>query len=97
LIGIMIPPQVLMVPLFIIMKNFPLVGGNDWLGQGGVGFVNTYSGLILPFVSGSFGVFLCRQFYLVFPRSLDEAARLDGCSPWQAFRLIYLPMSKPIL
>lgn len=97
LTGMMIPPQVTLVPLFVLMKNFPLCGGNDWLGRGGTGLVDTYAGLILPYAAGSFGVFLCRQFYLTFPGELDEAARIDGCSRFRAFVRIYLPLSRPAL
>lgn len=97
LVGIMIPPQVTMVPLFTMLKNFPLVGGNDITGSGGNGFINTYLGLMLPFIAGSFGVFLCRQYYVPFPKSLDEAARIDGCGRFEIFLRIYLPLSKPVL
>jgi len=97
LAGMMIPPQVTLVPLFILIKQFPLAGGNNWLGQGGTGFVDTFTGLILPYVAGSFGVFLCRQFYVTFPAELDEAAKIDGCSRFRAFVGIYLPLSAPLI
>ncbi len=97
LIGMMIPPQVTMVPLFSMMRHFPLAGGNSIFGQGGTGLVNTYTGLILPYIAGSFGVFLCRQFYMSFPRELDEAATIDGCSRFGTFVRVYLPLSGSIL
>lgn len=97
LIGMMVPAQVTMIPVFIILKNFPLVGGNSILGAGGTGFINTYAGLILPYIAGPFGVFLCRQFYMNFPASLDDAAKMDGCSRFTAYLRIYFPLSKPIL
>jgi multiple sugar transport system permease protein len=97
LIGIMIPPQITMVPVFIILKHVPFLGGNDWLGQGGTGLLNTREALVIPHVAGSFGVFLCRQFFLGLPSSLDEAAKIDGCSHWKTYLLIYLPLSKPLL
>lgn len=97
LVGMMIPPQVTMVPLFSMMRHFPLAGGNDLLGNGGSGLVNTFAGLILPYIAGSFGVFMCRQYYAPFPRDLDEAAIIDGCSRFRIFSRIYLPISKPML
>ena len=53
----MIPPQVTMIPVFTMLRSMPLAGGNDLLGQGGTGLMNTYGGLILPYIAGSFGVF----------------------------------------
>lgn len=97
LAGMMIPPQVTMVPVFIMLKNVPLAGGNDIFGSGGSGLINTYIGLMLPFIAGSFGVFLCRQYYIMFPKSLDEAARIDGCGRFGIYLKIYLPISRPVL
>lgn len=97
LTGMMIPPQVTMIPVFSMLRSVPLVNGNDLLGNGGSGFLNTYTGLIIPFIAGSFGVFLCRQFYVGFPKALDDAAKMDGCNRFQAFLHIYLPLSKPML
>lgn len=97
LAGMMIPPQVTMIPVFSMLRSVPLVNGNDILGNGGSGFLNTYTGLIIPFIAGSFGVFLCRQFYVGFPKGLDDAATIDGCNRFQAFLRIYLPLSKPML
>ncbi|MCD7750961.1 MAG: carbohydrate ABC transporter permease [Lachnospiraceae bacterium] len=97
MVGLMMPAQVTMLPTFLIMARFPLMGGNSLLGQGGTGLINTYAGLIIPLVSGSYGVFLCKQFYENFPHSLDEAAQIDGCDKWRTYFAIYLPNSKAIL
>ena len=97
LIGLMVPQQVTMIPVFLILKHVPLAGGNDLLGQGGLGWIDSYMGLIIPYIAGSFGVFLFRQFYLNFPKSLDDAARIDGLSNFKTYLYIYLPLSKPIL
>ena len=97
MVGLMMPPQVTMLPTFLIMAKFPLAGGNNLLGAGGTGLINTYAGLVIPLVSGSYGVFLCKQFYENFPRSLDEAAEIDGANKWRTYFTIYLPNSKAIL
>jgi len=97
LIGMMIPPQVTMIPVYTLLRGVPFIGGNDAYGSGGSGLINTYGGLILPFIAGSFGVFLCRQYYIVFPRELDDAARIDGCGRFSAFVRIYLPLSGPLM
>ena len=77
----MIPPIVLMIPNFQIMVL--------------LGFVDSYQGLILPAAFGAFGTFLLRQFMLTIPPSLDEAARIDGASHWQAFWEVILPLARP--
>lgn len=97
MVGLMMPAQVTMLPTFLIMANFPLVGGNNIWGQGGNGLINTFAGLLLPLVSGSYGVFLCKQFFENFPRSLDEAAEIDGANKWRTYFTIYLPNAKAIL
>lgn len=91
--GIMIPPQSYIIPQFIMLKSVPLCGGNDITGSGGIGLLNSYAGLIIPFLSGSFGVFLSRQFYLSFPTDLEDAAKVDGCSKFGIYTKIYVPLS----
>ncbi|MBQ2956889.1 MAG: carbohydrate ABC transporter permease [Clostridia bacterium] len=97
LIGMMIPAQVTLIPVFKLIRSVPFAGGNDWLGRGGTGLMNTYAGQIIPYIAGSFGVFLCRQFYVGFPQELDDAARIDGCGRLMQFVRIYLPLSGPVL
>ena len=96
MVGMMLPMQIMMLPVFLQIKEFPLMGGNNWLGAGGVGLINSYIGVILPIVANPFGVFMCRQYYLSFPRELDEASRIDGCGALATYIRLYLPMSKPL-
>jgi len=78
----MIPPQVSLIPNFIIFKYMHLIG-TQWP-------------LILPaFWGGAFGTFLLRQYFLTIPRDLVDAARMDGASLFDIFWRIYLPLSKP--
>jgi len=82
--ALIIPPQVTLVPLFIMMN--------------GVGWIDTYYPLILPFwLGGEFGTFLLRQFFLAIPRDLEDAAKIDGAGPWRIYWSIYLPLCKPAL
>ena len=91
----MIPHQVTMIPNFLILKFFPLVGGNNILGQGGTGLLDTYWGLILPKAVQPLFIFLARQFFLSLPTSLIEAARIDGASEFKIYWDIALPLAKP--
>ncbi|TDF98836.1 carbohydrate ABC transporter permease [Paenibacillus piri] len=96
LVGLMVPAQVTVIPQFLILKSIPLFGGNDLLGNGGNGWLDTYFALVVPELSGSFGIFLARQFYLQFPKALDDAAQIDGAGAFRSFLSIYLPQSGPL-
>ncbi|TVY05371.1 carbohydrate ABC transporter permease [Paenibacillus cremeus] len=97
LVGLMVPSQVTIIPQFLILKSIPLFGGNDLFGNGGNGWLDSYYALIIPELSGSFGIFLARQFYLQFPKALDDAASIDGAGAFRSFLRIYLPQSGPLL
>ena len=60
-------------------------------------WMDTYQALILPYGCSAMGVFLMRQHYLAFAKSLHEAARLDGCSNWRFLGSIVVPLSRPAL
>ena len=90
LLGMMVPTQVTLIPVFSLLRGIHL--GNSGAG----GLINTFPGLVLPYIAGSFGVFLCRQFYISFPYELDDAAMIDGCGRFATFVRIYLPLSTPL-
>ena len=80
LFQMMIPGQLFIVPQFLIVQK--------------LGLLNTVSALIVPGVVSAFGTFLLRQFFMGLPKDLEEAARLDGCTIWQTFYKIMLPLSR---
>lgn len=80
---LMIPPQVIVIPQFIIVKDL------NW--------VDTYQGLIIPQAFTAFGVFLLRQFFLGIPKELEDAARVDGATRFGCFFRIILPLSGPAI
>jgi multiple sugar transport system permease protein len=93
----MIPHEVMLLPLYIMMKHVPLAGGNNLWGIGGTGWLDTFCGLILPGVISGYSIFFLRQFFLTLPKELEEAARIDGASEFDVYRRIALPMSMPAL
>ena len=94
---VMIPHEVMIIPLFIIIRHVPLFGGNDWLGQGGTGWLNSFPGLILPGIVSGYSIFFLRQFFLTQSRELEDAARIDGCSEFGIYWRICLPTAIPAL
>ena len=83
LIFMIYPSQAMIIPSFILVRK--------------LGLIDSYGGLTLPFLAGPFGAFLMRQFFLSMPKSLEEAAIIDGCSRWKVLLKIVLPLSKPAL
>ena len=94
---LMVPYQVTIIPLFVIVRHVPLFGGNDILGQGGIGWINSYWGLIVPGAVGAFGIFMLRQFFQTLPRELEDAARIDGAGEFRIFWQIMLPLAMPAI
>lgn len=93
----MVPSQVTMIPIFVMMSRFPGMGGNNLLGQGGAGLLNTYAALIIPHIAGAFYIFMMRQFMSSLPSELSDAGRIDGASEFGIFWRIMLPLSGPAL
>ena len=94
---VMIPHEVMLVPLHIMVKSGPFAGGNDWLGAGGTSWLDTKAGLILPGIISDYSIFFLRQFFMTLTKELEEAARIDGCSEFGIWRRVALPMSIPAL
>ncbi len=78
-----LPPAVLLVPRFLVVRH--------------LGLVDSFWGVVLPGFAGAFGVFLLRQFFMNVPRSLEDAARLDGCGRLGVLWHVVLPLGKPAL
>lgn len=79
----MVPFYVQIIPLYKIVQ--------------GLGWTDTYFGLIIPRLFSPFGIFLLRQYFLTIPTELDEAAELDGCNKFQLFWRIIFPLSRPAI
>jgi multiple sugar transport system permease protein len=78
--SLMIPAEVTVVPLLLAIIK--------------IGWASTYQALILPTIANVFSVYIFRQFFLSFPTELEEAARMDGASPFKIFWLIALPLAR---
>lgn len=78
-----VPAQVTLIPTFLILKTF--------------GWLNSYQGMIVPGMVNATFIFMMRQFFVNFPRELEEAAALDGLTQFGIFRHIIIPLAKPAL
>jgi multiple sugar transport system permease protein len=83
LAGIMVPPQVLIVPVFLELNA--------------VGLLNTYWAVILPQVPAVIAVFVFKQFFDGLPKDFEEAARIDGAGFWTIYRSVIMPLSSPVV
>ncbi|MEH2415494.1 carbohydrate ABC transporter permease [Nostoc sp.] len=78
-----VPTQITLIPTFLILKA--------------IGWLNSYQGMIVPSMVNATFIFMMRQFFVNFPKELEEAAQLDGLNPFGIFRHIVLPLAKPAL
>jgi len=94
---LMLPGEVLQIPQYLIMKYFPLLGGNDIRGLGGDGMLDSYWGLLAPNLGGGpFTIFLLRQYMKsAIPDELIDAARVDGAGHFRIYWRVVMPLSKP--
>lgn len=81
LMSMMIPPQVNIIPLFYVMRE--------------LGWIDTYQALILPGFFGGFGIFLMRQWFAKLPKSVEEAAKIDGSNNFEIFFKVAMPLALP--
>ncbi len=79
----MIPGIVMLIPMFIILKQ--------------LGMIDTYPGLIVPKMVAAFGIFLMKQFFESIPPEIEEAARMDGANRFQTFFRVVAPLTRPAL
>lgn len=80
---LMVPSQAFLLPQYQIVQN--------------LGWLNSVQGIVAPGLFSAFGTFLMRQFFLAVPNELEEAARLDGCNPFQIFWKVMMPLMQPAL
>jgi len=78
-----VPAQITLIPTFLILKA--------------IGWLNSYQGMIVPGMVNATFIFMMRQFFVNFPKELEEAAQLDGLNTFGIFRYIVLPLAKPAL
>lgn len=84
----MLPEEVIAIPLFMVLGKLPLLG---------VSLQDTHLGMILPVVGWGFSIFMLSEFMHAIPVEMEEAARIDGAGDWQIFWYVILPLCRPAL
>ena len=87
LVLIILPVEVLAVPLLLTVRDLGLTGGH----------VRTLAALVLPFAVKAFNIYFLRQHFLALPRDLEEAAVVDGAGPFRIYWSVALPAIRPAL
>jgi multiple sugar transport system permease protein len=93
--GMVMPGVLMLVPAYLLMAWFPLVGGNNIIGQGGHGFIQTWP---VMFVGGwvpVFAIFLLKQSYDMLPTEYEDSAKMDGAGLFTIIFQVYGPLLKP--
>lgn len=87
---IIVPLETVVVPLLVIVNELPWFDGSTtWL--------NSLHAQIIPFIADAFSIFLFYQFFIGIPKDFDEAAYIDGASPFGVYRRIIMPLSRPVV
>ena len=84
-----VPLDAIVVPLLVLVNEFPWIDGS-------IGWLDTLHVQIIPFIADAFSIFLFYQFFIGIPRDFDEAATIDGGSPFAVYRRIVVPLSRPV-
>jgi len=93
--GMVMPGILMLVPMYLQMAWFPLVGGNDILGRGGHGFIGEWPVLFVYGWVPPFAIFLLKQSYDMLPREYEDAAKVDGAGMFTIIFRLYAPLLKP--
>lgn len=79
--------QLMIAPEILIVENYSTLAK--------LGFIDTITGIGLPYMASAFGIFLLRQAFKSTPKELEEAARLEGCGLWGVLWRVYVPLARP--
>jgi len=89
----MIPNEITLIPNFVTIRRFPLLGGNNLFGDGGSGLYDSYAAMLLPGLVGAFNIFLLRQAFMRVPIEFWEAAQIDGCTSFGYLWRVMIPLT----
>jgi multiple sugar transport system permease protein len=93
--GMLMPGILMMVPQYVLIARFPLVGGNNILGQDGTGFIGDWTVLFVYGWAPPFAIFLMKQAYDMLPGEYEDAAKMDGAGFFTIIFGVYGPLLKP--
>ncbi|MGO2510576.1 carbohydrate ABC transporter permease [Marinomonas polaris] len=90
---LIVPFETIAIPMLLMVSKLP------WLGLDGFswGWLNSYRVQIIPFIADGLTIFLFAQYFKDLPKELIEASRIEGCSWWQVYWRVVMPLSGPII
>jgi multiple sugar transport system permease protein len=94
---LMIPGQLFLIPNYLTLLRSPFMGGNNALGLGGHGMLDSFWGIIVPYSFSVWSVFFIRQYMKTIPDELLDAARIDGASEFRIYWQVVMPLCGPVL
>ena len=92
---LIVPFETIAVPMVYWVAQLPTLVFEGGVLKYDFGWLNTYEVQIVPFIANAFSIFLFTQYFSTIPKSLDEAARIDGASWFTIYRRILVPLSGP--
>jgi multiple sugar transport system permease protein len=93
---LILPFETIALPLVFWVSKLPWIGFDGAVPQFETGWLNSYHVQVLPFVANAFSIFLFAQYFSSIPKSLDEAARVDGAGWFMIYRKLIVPLSGPV-
>lgn len=92
---LIVPFETIAVPMVYLVSKLPTLVFEGGILKYDFGWLNSYKVQIVPFIANAFSIFLFSQYFSTIPKSLDEAARIDGASWFTIYRKIIVPLSGP--
>ena len=92
---LIVPFETIAVPMVYWVSKLPTLVFEGGVPMYDFGWLNTYKVQIIPFIANAFSIFLFAQYFTTIPKSLDEAARIDGAGWFTIYRRIVVPLAGP--
>lgn len=90
---LIVPFETIAIPMLLMVSKLPWIDSNGF----SLGWLNSYRVQIIPFIADGLTIYLFTQYFKELPKELIEAARIEGCSWWQVYLRVVMPLSGPVI